>query len=110
MFVMLSHLFITALWSPEWKRLNAWLLFVMFIVILLLSHLVSWDSCATLLYRFLIIVVFLTLSDYSKIVKTVVLKTNGSLLKVESIAERSLGAFCNTFDLHLAIIGLGNQF
>ena len=31
---------------------------------------------------------------------------NGSLMKVESIAECSLGAFCNTFDLHYAIIGL----
>ena len=29
-----------------------------------------------------------------------VLKTNGILMKVESIAECSLGAFCNTFDLH----------
>ena len=27
-------------------------------------------------------------------------KTNGSLMKVESIAECSLGAFCDTFDLH----------
>ena len=26
--------------------------------------------------------------------------TNGSLMKVKSIAECSLGAFCNTFDLH----------
>ena len=26
-------------------------------------------------------------------------------MKVESIAECSLGAFCNTFDLHYAIIG-----
>ena len=25
---------------------------------------------------------------------------NGSLMRVESIAECSLGAFCNTFDLH----------
>ena len=31
-------------------------------------------------------------------------------MKVESIAECSLGAFCNTFDLHYAIIGLENQF
>ena len=31
--------------------------------------------------------------------------TNGSLMKVESIAK-----FCDTFDLHEAIIGLGNQF
>ena len=37
------------------------------------------------------------------------LKINGSLMKVESIAECSLGAFCNTFDLHKAIISLGNQ-
>ena len=27
-------------------------------------------------------------------------KTNGSLMKVESIAECSLGAICNTFGLH----------
>ena len=40
-FVMLSRLFITARWSPERKGLTSWLLFVMFIVILLLSHLVS---------------------------------------------------------------------
>ena len=32
--------------------------------------------------------------------KTKILTTNGSLMKVESIAECSLGAFCNTFDLH----------
>ena len=32
-----------------------------------------------------------------------------SLIKVKSIAECSLGAFCNTFDLHSAIIGLENQ-
>ena len=39
--------------------------------------------------------------------------TNDSLMKVESIAECSnapLGAFCNTFNLHEAIIGLENQF
>ena len=35
------------------------------------------------------------LNDHSKIDKIKVLKTNGSLMKVESIAE-----FCNTFDLH----------
>ena len=41
-FVMLSRLFIADLWSPEGKGLTSWLLFVMFIVILLLSHLVSY--------------------------------------------------------------------
>ena len=40
------------------------------------------------------------LSGHSKIDKTKVLKTNGNLMKVKSIAECSLGAFCNTFDLH----------
>ena len=40
------------------------------------------------------------LSGHSKIDKTKALKTNGSLMKVESVAECSLGAFCNTFDLH----------
>ena len=33
-FVMLSRLFIAALWSPEGKGLTFWLLFVTFIVIL----------------------------------------------------------------------------
>ena len=32
--------------------------------------------------------------------KTKVLKTDGSLMQVESIAGCSLGAFCNTFDVH----------
>ena len=50
------------------------------------------------------------LSSHSKIDNTKVLNTSGGLVKVKSIAECSLGAFCNTFDLHLAIIGLENQF
>ena len=58
--IMLSRLFIAALWSPEGKGLTSWLLFVMFIVILLLSNLVSWDRCGTRLYRFLVLAVFLT--------------------------------------------------
>ena len=40
------------------------------------------------------------LSGRSKIDKTKVLKTKGSLMEVESIPECSLGAFCNTFELH----------
>ena len=32
--------------------------------------------------------------------KTKILKTDGSLMQVKSIAECSLGAFCNTFELH----------
>ena len=40
------------------------------------------------------------LSGHSKIDKTKALKANGSLMKVESIAECSKRAFCNTFDLH----------
>ena len=31
-------------------------------------------------------------------------------MQVESIAECSLGAFCNTFDLHYAIIDLDKTF
>ena len=46
-FVMLLRLFIAALWSPEWKELTSLLLFVMFIVILLLSHFVSRERCST---------------------------------------------------------------
>ena len=40
------------------------------------------------------------LSGHSKIDKTKVLKTDGSLMQVECIAECSLRAFCNTFHLH----------
>ena len=57
---MLLRLYIAAMWSPEGKGLTSWLLFVMFIVILLVSHFVSCDRCGTWLYRFLIPVVFLT--------------------------------------------------
>ena len=46
-FVMLSRLFIADLWSPEGKGLTSWLLFVMCIVILLLTHLLFWDRCGT---------------------------------------------------------------
>ena len=41
-FLMLSRLFIAALWSPAGKGLTSWLLLVMYIVVLLLSHVVSW--------------------------------------------------------------------
>ena len=37
-FLMLLRLFIAALWLPAGKRLTSWLLLVMFIVFLLLSH------------------------------------------------------------------------
>ena len=40
-FCVLSRLFIAALWSPAGKGLTYWLLFVMFILCLLLSHVVS---------------------------------------------------------------------
>ena len=53
------------------------------------------------------------LSGHSKIDKTNVFKTSSSLMKVKSIAECSLGylgAFCNTYDMHKAIISLENQF
>ena len=40
------------------------------------------------------------LSGHSKIDKTKVLKKNGRLVKVESIAECSKRAFCNTFHLY----------
>ena len=60
---MLPRLFIAALCLPEGKELTPWLLFVMFIVILLLFHLVTWDRCGYLLYRFLILAVFLTLQQ-----------------------------------------------
>ena len=47
LFLMLSSLFIAALWSPAGKWLTSWLLLVMFIVFLLLSYVVSWVKCGT---------------------------------------------------------------
>ena len=61
-FRMLSRLLIATLWSPAGKGLTSWLLLVMFIVFLLLSHVVSWVSSGTYLYLFLIFAVFLTLT------------------------------------------------
>ena len=46
-FLMLSRLFIAALWSPVGKGLTSWLLLVMFIVFLLLSHVGSWVRCVS---------------------------------------------------------------
>ena len=56
----LSCLFIVALWSPAGKGLTFWLLLAMFIVLLLLSHVVSRVRCGTRFYRFLISAVFFT--------------------------------------------------
>ena len=50
------------------------------------------------------------LNGHLKIDVTKILMPNGSLMKVESIAECSFGAFCNTVDLHKAIIGLKSHF
>ena len=44
-FLMLSRLFITALWSPSGKGLTSWLLLLMANVFLLLSYVVSWVRC-----------------------------------------------------------------
>ena len=41
-FIMLSRLFIAALWPPAEKGLTSMLLFVMFNSVLSLSHVVSW--------------------------------------------------------------------
>ena len=45
-----SHAFasvVAALCPPAGKGLTSWLLLVMLIVFLLLSHVVSWDRCGT---------------------------------------------------------------
>ena len=46
-FLKLSRLFIAALWSPAGKGLTSWLLLVMFILFLFLSHVVSLVRCGT---------------------------------------------------------------
>ena len=50
------------------------------------------------------------LKGHSKIDTTNISMTNGSLMKVKSIAECSKGSILQYFDLHLAIIGLETQF
>ena len=59
--VMLSRLFVAALWSHAGKELTSWLLLVIFNCVLSLSHVVSWVRCVTWLYRLLILAAFLTL-------------------------------------------------
>ena len=59
-FVMLSRLFIAALWSAAGKGLTSWLF-----VFVTLSHVVSLVRCDILLYRFLIFAVFLTYCPYA---------------------------------------------
>ena len=59
----------------------------------------NYDNCRQFSYP-LYHTVKPDLSGHSKIDKTKVLKTNGGLMKVESIAECVLRAFYNTFDLH----------
>ena len=62
-FVMLSRLFIAALWSPAGKGLTSWLCLWRLIMFFSLSHVVSWVRCNTWLYRFLIFATFLTFID-----------------------------------------------
>ena len=45
--VMLSRLFIAALWSPAGKGLTSWLSFVVLNCVLLVSHVVSWVRYGT---------------------------------------------------------------
>ena len=57
--VILSCLFLAALWSPTWKGLTSWLSCVWcFLMFLSLSHMVSWVRCGIWLYRFLIFTSF----------------------------------------------------
>ena len=46
-FLMLSHVFIAAFLLTAGKGMASWLLLVMYIVLLLFSHVVSWVRCGT---------------------------------------------------------------
>ena len=56
-----ARLFICALWSPAGKGLTSWLSFVVSNCEFVTFPLVSWVSCGTCLYRFLIFTPLLTL-------------------------------------------------
>ena len=71
-FVMLSRLFIAALWSPARKRLTSWLLFVMFSCIFITFpcgilgqvwyFIVSIPDLCTLTYLFYVLALFVICS------------------------------------------------
>ena len=48
-------------------------------------------------------------NGHSKIDKTKIFMTNVASRRSRVLQNAPLGAFCNTFDLHLAIISLENQ-
>ena len=64
-----ARLFICALWSPAGKGLTSWLSFVVSNCEFVTFPLVSWVSCGTLLYRFLIFAPLLTM-----ILQTIIMK------------------------------------
>ena len=61
-FIMLSRLFIAALWSTAGKGLTSWLWCL--IVFLSLIAVISWNRCGTWLYQFLIFAAFLTFTVF----------------------------------------------
>ena len=63
-FLIFLRLFIAALWSTAGKELTSWLLLVMFIVFLLLSHVVSWVRCGIWYYYCLNFASVLTFTVY----------------------------------------------
>ena len=56
-----ARLFISALWSPAGKRMTSWLSYVVSNCEFVTFPLVSWVSCGTWLYQFLIFAPLLTL-------------------------------------------------
>ena len=60
-FVILSCLFLAALWSPAEKGLTSWISYVWcFLKVSSLYHMVSWVTCGTWLFRFLIFAILFT--------------------------------------------------
>ena len=57
--VILSWLFLAALLSPAWTRLTSWFYCMLFLVLLPLSHMMSWGRGGTCLYQILIFDIFL---------------------------------------------------
>ena len=59
-----ARLFVDALWLPAYKGLTSWLSFVMSNCDVVTFPLVSWARCGTLLPRFLIFALSLTLNFF----------------------------------------------
>ena len=89
-----ARLFICALWSPAWKGLTSWLLFVASNCEFVTYPLVSWVRCGTWLYRFLIFAPLLTLKSSTSSILKSAFALNNSHQYLDHVASTATRARC----------------